>query len=98
MRTKHQIPNAKLQRNPGIETPNTKLQTPEKLQAPTPKLEARAGVWSLELGISLVFGAWCLVFLAWDLELIWSLEFGALIGGRISPLPDPLPNSPSWGE
>ena len=45
-----------------METPNTKLQTPEKLQAPSSKLEARAAVWSLELGISLVFGAWCLVF------------------------------------
>jgi two-component system, response regulator PdtaR len=48
--------------NTGMKTPNTKLQTPEKLQAPSSKLEARAAVWSLELGISLVFGAWFLVF------------------------------------
>src|SRR5437867_12108839 len=42
----------------------SKLQTPtpENLQAPSSKLEARAAVWSLELGISLVFGAWFLVF------------------------------------
>src|SRR6266704_3546537 len=33
-----------------------------KLQAPSSKLEARAAVWSLEPGISLVFGAWFLVF------------------------------------
>jgi hypothetical protein len=45
-----------------LETPNTKLQTPEKLQAPNTKLKARAAVWSLELEISLVFGAWFLVF------------------------------------
>jgi hypothetical protein len=62
-KTKHQIPNTKLQRNP-------------KLQIPKP-----------------VAGS-----LSWSLGLGGSLEFGALIGGRISPLPDPLPTSPSWGE
>jgi hypothetical protein len=51
--TKHQTPNTK-------EAPTPKLQTPEKLQTPSSKLEARATVWSLELGISLVFGVWCL--------------------------------------
>src|SRR6266545_218781 len=45
-----------------LKAPNTKDQTPEKLQAPSSNLEARAADWSLELGISLVFGAWCLVF------------------------------------
>src|SRR5882724_12827556 len=59
---KLQIPNSKLQRSTRSQPPNTKLQTPEKLQAPSYKLEARAAVWSLELGISLVFGAWILVF------------------------------------
>src|SRR5438046_845468 len=40
----------------------SKLQTPNTREAPSSKLEARAAVWSLELGISLVFGAWFLVF------------------------------------
>src|SRR5437016_6965817 len=33
-----------------------------KLQTPSSNLQARTAVWYLELGISLVFGAWCLVF------------------------------------
>src|ERR1043166_2590787 len=31
-------------------------------EAPNPKLQVRSAVWSLEPGISLVFGAWFLVF------------------------------------
>src|SRR5213083_1265598 len=62
-RTKHQIPNTKLQRNP-------KLQIPKPVAGSLP--------WSLGLGAS--------------------LEFGTLIGARISPLPEPLPTCPSWGE
>src|SRR6266487_4954466 len=65
-RTKHQIPNTNLQRNP-------KLQIPKPVAGSLP--------WSLGLGASLESG-------------VWSLEFGVLIGGRISP----LPTSPSWGE
>src|SRR5438309_7185553 len=65
------------------QTPNTKLQRNPKLQIPKPV--AGSLPWSLGLGASLEFGVWCLVF-------------GVLIGGRISPLPDPLPTSPSWGE
>src|SRR5438034_8090869 len=42
-------------------------------QAPSSKLEARAAVWSLELGISLVFGAWFLVFRFRDFSGAWSL-------------------------
>src|SRR5438128_3464137 len=67
-RTKHQIPNTKLQKNPGIETPKTKLQTPRKSQVPSSKPPALRA-WSFS-------GAWCLVFGVWNLELLWSLEFG----------------------
>src|SRR6266581_6052520 len=69
-RLKLQTPNTKVQ------TPNTKHQAPEKLQAPSSKLEARAAVWSLELGISLVFGAWFLVFRFRDFSGGWCLGFG----------------------
>src|ERR1051325_9791903 len=45
------------------ETPNTKHQAPEKLQTPSSKPDsARGGIWSLELGVFMVFGVWCLVF------------------------------------
>src|SRR6185503_103719 len=44
---------------------NTKAQTPSSREAPSSKLEPRAAVWSLELEISLVFGAWYLVIRAW---------------------------------
>src|SRR5207244_8442676 len=73
---KLQIPNSKPQRSTRSQTPNTKLQTPEKLQAPSSKLEARAAVWSLELGISLVFGAWFLVFRCRDFFGVSSLGIG----------------------
>src|SRR6185369_6515505 len=57
-----QTPNPKLQRNPGIETPKTKLQTPKKSQDPSSKPRPALRAWNLELGASLVSGAWCLVF------------------------------------
>src|SRR2546422_1032952 len=60
--TKHQIPNTKLQRNHEIETPKTKLQTPKKSQVPSSKPRPALRAWNLELGASLVFGVWCLVF------------------------------------
>src|SRR5256885_1534887 len=40
----------------------TKEAPSSKFQAPSSKLEARTAVGSLEVGISLVFGAWFLVF------------------------------------
>ena len=55
-------------------TPNSKHQTPEKSQTPNLQCRGRfldwiadplsqgAPVWNLELGASLVFGVWCLVF------------------------------------
>src|SRR5437762_5562551 len=46
----------------GIETPNTKLQTPKKSQVPSSKTRPALRAWNLELGASLVFGAWCLGF------------------------------------
>src|SRR5216117_226307 len=64
-RTKHQIPNTKLQRNP-------------KLQIAKPV--AGSLTWSLGLGASLEFGVW---------SFNWRKD---------SPLPRPLPTSPSWGE
>src|SRR5207249_613355 len=59
-RTKHQIPNCKLQRNPGIEKPKTKIQTPKKSQVPNSKPRPELRAWNLELGASLVLGVWCL--------------------------------------
>src|SRR6059036_364229 len=66
---------------PTIKAPNTKYQTPKKLQAPSSKLEARAAVWSLELGISLVFAAWFLVFRFGDFSGAWGLVLGVSPGG-----------------
>src|SRR5438034_10017936 len=70
-RAKHQAPNTKLQRNPGIETPKTKLQTPKKseVQAPNRGPRFELGAWSFS-------GVWSLVFGGWDLVLLWSLGFG----------------------
>src|SRR6266496_512218 len=65
------------------ETPNPKHQAPEKSQTSNSKTCRRLA--ALELGTWSFFG-------------VWSLEFGALIGGRISPLPAPLPTSAPWGE
>src|SRR6185369_11532156 len=67
--------------NTKLQTPNTKLQTPEKLQAPSSKLEARAAVWSLELGISLVFGSWFLVFRFRNFSGAWGLVLGVSLSG-----------------
>src|SRR5213596_791203 len=58
---------------------NTKSQTPGSREIPNFKFH--------NLSQACCLGAW-------DLELLWSLEFGALIGGKISPLPDPFPTSP----
>src|SRR5258708_18604267 len=70
-KTKPQIPNTRLQRNPGIETPKTKLQTLNKFQVPSSKPRPALRAWSLELGASLE-----LEFGVWDLEFLWSLVFG----------------------
>ena len=52
--------------NPEIQTPNTKIQTPEKFQITSSKAAtSRTEFWDLELGISLVLGAWFLVFASW---------------------------------
>jgi hypothetical protein len=71
-----------------METPNPKLQTPNKLQAPKPKLSSREDdgrvavsprnerAWSLELGVSLVFGVWSLGFLPLGRWVIESLVTG----------------------
>jgi hypothetical protein len=61
--SKHQKPSSKHQRDPQFQAPN-----------PGPRFEL--GTWNLELGASVVFGVWCLVFEVWDLELLWSLVFG----------------------
>src|SRR6185503_18803637 len=60
---------------------NTKHQAPNSREAPSSKLEARAAVWSLELGISLVFGAWFLVFRFRSFSGAWSLVLGVPSGG-----------------
>jgi hypothetical protein len=83
-RAKHQAPNPKLQRNPGIETPKTKLQTPKKSQVPSSKPQHALRAWSLELLWSLEFGVWCLGPGA-SLELgVWNLE---LVAWAPCPLP-----------
>src|SRR6266542_1561531 len=80
-RTKQQIPNTKLQRNPGIETPNTKLQTPKKSQIPSSKPRPSLRAWSLEFPRSLELGVWCLGPGA-SLELgFWSMELVAWAPG-----------------
>src|SRR6266700_2070615 len=66
---KLQTPNSK-------EAPRPKHQTPNSRAAASSKLEARAAVWRLELGISLVFGAWFLVFRFRDFSGAWCLGFG----------------------
>src|SRR5438034_4836886 len=75
---KLQIPSSKLQRSTRSQTPNTKLQTPEN---PRSKLEARAAVWSLESGISLVFGAWFLVFRFRNFSGAWGWVPGVSLSG-----------------
>src|SRR6266536_544216 len=71
--------------------PGNNLQTPNSKLQRSSKLEARAAVWSLALGISLVFGAWFLVFRfrdfsgAWDLVLGVSLSGGSKTGMRSQP-------------
>src|SRR6266496_4449625 len=74
---KHQAPNPKLQRSPGIETPKTKLQTPKKSQVPSSKPRPALRASNLKLGASLVFGVWCLELGTWCLLGVWSLELFA---------------------
>src|SRR5256885_1527989 len=63
------------------QVPNTKHQAPNSREAPSSKLEARAAVWSLELGISLVFGAWFLVFRFRNFSGAWGLVLGVSHSG-----------------
>jgi hypothetical protein len=75
---------------PPRETPSTKPQAPEKFQnrntknqapntkeIPSSKLQTAARASSLELGASLEFGAWCLVFGTWCFFGAWNLELCA---------------------
>src|SRR6266496_4120759 len=80
---KHQAPNPKLQRSPGIETPKTKLQTPKKSQVPSSKPRPALRASNLKLGASLVFGVWCLELGTWCFFGAWSLEFGAFCPGSL---------------
>src|SRR6266702_6859236 len=76
-------PGTKLQTPKKHQVQNTKHQAPNSREAPSSKLDARAAVWSLELGISLVFGAWFLVFRFRDFTGAWGLVLGvSLSGGR----------------
>src|SRR5207249_323604 len=65
---KHQAPEKSRNRNTKNQAPNTK-------EIPSSKPQTTARASSLEFGASLVFGAW-------DLDLLWSLVFGALIGAH----------------
>src|SRR5881396_1372543 len=75
--------NTKSQTPSSREIPESKHQKPSSKHQRNPRFQApnRGPRFELE---------------TWRLELLWSLEFGALIGGKISPLPDPT--APSWGE
>src|SRR6266480_5275491 len=73
---RQQAPNSKLQAPKKHQVPNTKHQAPNTREVPSSKLEARAAVWSLELGISLVFGVWCLVFRFRNFSGAWGLVLG----------------------
>src|SRR2546428_13729981 len=68
---KLQIPSSKFQRTSKNQTPNTKLQTPKKSQVPSSKPRPALRAWDLELGASLVFGAWFLVFRFQDFSGAW---------------------------
>src|SRR5207247_6650101 len=76
-----QAPKSKLQAPKKRQVPNTKNQAPNSREAPCSKLEARAAVWSLELGISLVFGAWFLVFRFRNISGAWGLVLGVSHAG-----------------
>src|SRR5437867_10773289 len=67
-------PSSKAQAPEKFRNRNTKNQAPNTKEIPSSKLQTAARASSLELGASLEFGAWCLVF--WELVLLWSLEFG----------------------
>src|SRR6266699_2313424 len=69
---RQKAPNSKLQAPKKHQVPNTKHQAPNSREAPSSELEARAAVWSLEPGISLVFGAWFLVFRFRNFSGAWS--------------------------
>src|SRR2546427_3967786 len=60
---------------------NTKNQAPNTKEIPSSKLQTAARASSLELGGSLEFGAWCLVFGTWCFFGAWSLELGAFCLG-----------------
>jgi hypothetical protein len=46
------------------QTPNTKHQISSKHQTPMSRAVFGGSVWGLELGVYLVFGVWCLVFVS----------------------------------
>src|SRR5205809_3615880 len=74
--TQFKAPNTKHQTPKKLQIPNTKHQALNSREAPSSKLEARAAVWSLDLGISLVFGASFLVFRFRDSSGVWCLGSG----------------------
>src|SRR6266496_31477 len=67
---------------PKCQATSSKFQTPSSKEAPSSKPEARAVVWSLELGISLVFGAWFLVFRFWNFSGAWGLVLGVSLAPK----------------
>src|SRR6185436_13508615 len=76
-----QAKSSKFQTPISKEAPGPKHQAPNSREAPSSKLEARAAVWSLELGISLVFGAWFLMFRFRDFSGAWGLVLGFSLRG-----------------
>ena len=74
-------PTSNLQTPEKLQVPNTKHEAPNSREVPSSKLEALAAVWSLEFGISLVFGAWFLVFRFWDFSGAWGLVLGVSLSG-----------------
>src|SRR6266700_2739721 len=72
-----ETPSTKLQAPEKSRNRNTKHQAPNTKEIPSSKLQTTARASSVELGASLDFGAWCLVFGTWCFFGAWNLEFGA---------------------
>jgi hypothetical protein len=76
-----ETPSTKPQAPEKFRNRNTKNQAPNTKEIPSSKLQTSARASSLELGASLEFGAWCLVFGTGCFFGAWSLEFGAFYLG-----------------
>src|SRR5881396_4135470 len=95
-----ETPSTKPQAPEKVQNRNTKNQAPNTKEIPSSKLQTAARASSLELGASLEFGAWCLVFGTWcffglgvwDLELLaWALSFSKTETRPVHAMPGLFP-------